>query len=202
MVGQGEGRDRPGTGRMFPMGKSGDAGQVTEARPAEAGKGADRRRKWMGMLHQSFEVTILLKGLHALLEIVGAALLGFANPAALGRWVVLLTQGELAEDPHDPMVRWILALSAHYSVSSQHFGVIYLLSHGLIKIVLVLLLWRRQLWSYPLAILVLFAFIAFQTVRWTRTHAWPLILLSLFDGVMIVLTWAEFHRIRREEGNP
>ncbi len=183
------------------MGKSGDAGQVDEARPAEAGKGADRRRKRMGMLHRSFEFTIMLKGIHAGMEIVGAALLGFVNPASLGQWVFLLTQSELAEDPHDPAVQWILALSAHYSVSTQRFGIIYLFSHGIIKFVLVLLLWRKQLWSYPLAILVLIAFIAYQTVRWNRTHSWLLILISLFDAVMIGLTWAEFRRIQREGGN-
>jgi uncharacterized membrane protein len=150
------------------------------------------------MLHRGFEFTIMLKGIHAGLEIVGAALLGFVNPASLGRWVVLVTQSELAEDPHDPLAQWILTLSAHYSVSAQQFGITYLFSHGIIKIVLVLLLWRKQLWSYPLAVFVLIGFMAYQTVRWTRTHSWLLILLSLFDAVMIGLTWAEFHRIRRD----
>jgi hypothetical protein len=86
------------------MGKSGDARQAEESRPPEVGKGAERRRKRIGMLQRSFEFTIMLKGIHAGLEIMGAALLGFVNPASLGRWVMLLTQSELAEDPHDPMI--------------------------------------------------------------------------------------------------
>lgn len=155
----------------------------------------DPRRRRMELLHRGFEATLLVKGAHAGLELLGAGLLLFVNPASLGRWVVLLTQSELAEDPNDPMARWILGLSAHYSVSAQQFAIAYLLVHGIIKLVLVLLLWRKQLWSYPLAILALIGFIAYQMARWTTTHSWLLILLSLFDAAMIWLTWAEFRRI-------
>jgi uncharacterized membrane protein len=83
-------------------------------------------------------------------------------------------------------------------VSAQRFGMIYLFSHGIVKIVLVLLLWRKQVWSYPLAVLVLIGFIAYQTARWTQTHSWVLTLLSLFDAVMIGLTWTEYRRLRRD----
>lgn len=57
------------------MGKPGDdAQQVEETRPMDAGNGSARRRKRLGMLHRTFELTLLLKGIHAGLEIVGAAL--------------------------------------------------------------------------------------------------------------------------------
>jgi uncharacterized membrane protein len=147
-------------------------------------------------LHAGFEIGILLKGIHAALEVVGGVLLWFLKPETLSRWIRVLTQNELAEDPKDLLANFIVRASAHYSLSSQHFGVFYLLSHGLIKIVLVILLWRRRLWAYPVAVGVLVLFIAYQVVRWTTTHSAFLVFLTAFDAIMIWLTLVEYRRLR------
>jgi len=149
------------------------------------------------VLHAGFEVGILLKGIHAALEIIGGVLLIFVKPSTLNFWVRALTQNELIEDPHDFLANLIVGASGHYSLSSQHFGVAYLLSHGLVKIVLVLLLWRKKIWAYPLAAGILVLFIGYQVLRWTHTHSAFLVYLSLFDAVMIWLTLVEYRRLNR-----
>ncbi len=155
-------------------------------------------RKKPSILHVGFEVAILLKGLHAALEIVGGILLQFVKPEILNKWIRLLTQNELAEDPKDLIANLLLRAGQHYSVGSQHFAVLYLLSHGLVKVVLVLLLWRRKLWAYPLAVVVLALFIAFQVFRWTTTHSILLVLLTALDALIIWLTLAEYKRLQGE----
>jgi uncharacterized membrane protein len=133
-----------------------------------------------------------------LLEIVGSVLLWFVKPESLSRLVRILTQNELSEDPRDLVVSWMLKASAHYSLSAQRFGVFYLLSHGLVNFGLVLLLWRRKLWAYPAVVGVLCLFIGYQFLRWTGTHSFFLIFLSLFDAAMIWLTLVEYRRLRAE----
>ncbi len=165
---------------------------VQEPRPSEDGK------KKSSILHGSFEIAILLKGLHSALEIVGGALLWFVKPETLNTWIRVLTQHELAEDPGDLIANFLVRSGQHYSLSAQHFGVFYLLSHGAVKIALVLLLWRRKLWAYPAAVVVLALFIGYQVFRWTSTHAVSLLLLSGLDAIVIALTLREHVRLRRE----
>jgi uncharacterized membrane protein len=151
------------------------------------------------ILHLGFEVALLLKGLHAALEVVGGVLLWLVKPDTLNGWTRLLTQNELAEDPKDLIANLLVQAGQHYTVNAQHFGVFYLLTHGFVKVVLVLLLWRRKLWAYPLAVAVLVLFIAYQIFRWTSTHSALLIFLSVFDALIIWLTLSEYLRLKGED---
>jgi uncharacterized membrane protein len=156
--------------------------------------------KKRSVLHLGFEVALLLKGLHASLEVVGGVLLWFVKPDTLSRWIRLLTQNELAEDPRDLVANLLVQAGRHYSINTQDFGVAYLLSHGVVKVVLVILLWRGRLWAYPLAVVVLLLFIAYQIFRWTSTHSFFLLFVSALDALIIWLTLAEFGRLRLTKG--
>jgi Predicted membrane protein len=52
-------------------------------------------------IHQIFEVSVLLKGAHALVECIGGLVLALASTASIGGLVNRLTQEELIEDPTD-----------------------------------------------------------------------------------------------------
>ena len=147
-----------------------------------------------GILHLSFEIALLLKALNGALEIIGGTLLIFINQSSLNHLAIMLTQSELSEDPNDVISNAILTLSQSYSVSAQSFGIIYLLSHGIIKLILVVLLWQRRLWAYPLTIISLTLFIAYQAYRYTVDHSIMMILLTLLDLVVVILTFIEYKR--------
>lgn len=146
--------------------------------------------------HKSFEVGVLLKGIDGILEIIGGFLLMFLNPDRLNKLVVLLTQHELSEDPRDKISRYMIDLSAKFTVSTQNFGVFYLISHGLIKLILVIFLWKRKIWAYPITIISFVLFIIYQLYRYTIYHSTWLIVLSVFDVIMIILTFIEYKRIK------
>jgi len=168
----------------------------------ETGTGSRHRpakRDASSVLHASFEVAILLKGVHAALEIIGGVLLALTKPDTLAAWIRVLTQNELVEDPNDRLANLIVRAGTHYTAGAQHFGVFYLVSHGIVKLVLVLLLWRRRIWAYPLTVAVLVLFIGYQVVRWTSTHSTVLIALSLFDILMIWLTILEYRRLKSKD---
>ena len=148
------------------------------------------------IVHVSFEIGLLLKGIHGLLEIIGGVLLLFLTPDRLDLLTRFLTRHELSEDPRDVVANLLLRLSHSFSISTQHFAMFYLASHGIIKCVLILLLWRKKLWAYPLSIISLLLFIAYQVYRYTFTHSVFLLLLSIFDAVMIALTYLEYRKIK------
>ena len=84
-----------------------------------------------------------------------------------------------------------------FSVAEHNFYAFYLLSHGLIKAVLVIGLLREKLWAYPASFAVFGAFIAYQLYRYSFTHDIGLILLSIFDLFVIYLAVHEYRLLRR-----
>lgn len=150
------------------------------------------------VIHKSFEIGILLKAIDGILEIIGGILLKFFSPAALNKLVVLLTQHELSEDPNDIISNMMIKMSANFSISTQNFGVFYLISHGLVKFILIIFLWKKNIWAYPLTIISLVLFIAYQIYRYTIDHSAFLIVLTIFDIIMIFLTYIEYKRMKGE----
>jgi uncharacterized membrane protein len=72
------------------------------------------------------------------------------------------------------------------------FAAIYLLSHGVAKVVLVVAVLRDQTWAYPGMIGLLLAFIVYQVYRLALDPTVGLALLTLFDAFVVVLTWKEY----------
>jgi uncharacterized membrane protein len=143
-----------------------------------------------------FKLSIILKGIHAVIEIVGGLLLLVIPSSVLASLAVWVTQEELLEDPHDLIANFFLKFSSQLSVSSELFGGLYLLSHGLIKIVLVVALLKNKLWAYPWSLVVLSLFILYQVYRFTFTHSLGLIILTIFDLAVMWLIWREYQIIK------
>ena len=148
-------------------------------------------------LHQLFEVGIALKGLNALVEsVLGFALL-FVN---VGDIVRTLAENELLDDPNDFLATHAIQFaSGHLSPESQYFAALYLLSHGLIKVVLVYGLLRDRLWAFPASLAVLGLFIAYQSIKWLQTHSIMLLLLTIFVIAIIWLISKEYQRVKKKD---
>ena len=153
-------------------------------------------------LDTTFKIGLVLKGLDGVLEVAGGILLLFLSPQAIAHVVRVLTAHELTEDPHDMIARYLLHTTSHLHHGTTLFGAIYLLSHGVAKIVLVALVLRGKLWAYPWLIGLLLAFIAYQLYRITFVHfSVGLAALTVFDAVLVWLTWREY-RAKRARAHP
>jgi uncharacterized membrane protein len=148
-------------------------------------------------LDRTFEISVGLKGLDGLLEIIGGIVLLFVAPATLQSWARSLTAHELAQDPHDFIARHLLRSASQLSHSTTLFGAVYLLTHGITKVVLVIAVLRNQLWAYPWMIGLLGVFIAYQLYRLSYRFSVGLTLLTLFDVFVVWLTWREYRLKRR-----
>lgn len=151
------------------------------------------------LVHISFEFGLIIKGIDGILEIIGGFLLLYLNPNRMSSLIISLTRHELSEDAKDLVANALIRFSHSFSISTQVFVIFYLASHGLIKCVLVLLLWRKKLWAYPLTIVSLLLFIAYQVYRYSVHASVSLLLLTVFDIIMIILTFAEFRRIKNQK---
>jgi uncharacterized membrane protein len=148
-------------------------------------------------IHQIFFFSVLLKGADALIECISGFVLAFVSNSAITRLVNTLTQEELIEDPHDFIATHLLSLAQKFTLSTQHFYAFYLLSHGVIKVFLVIGLLRNKLWAYPVSLAVLGLFIIYQQYRFSYTHSVGLLVLTGFDVVVMGLVWHEYRLIRR-----
>ncbi|MGA8221742.1 MAG: DUF2127 domain-containing protein [Candidatus Acidiferrales bacterium] len=148
------------------------------------------RRK--SLLERIFHAGITLKGLGGVTEMVGGIMLWFIKPASMSRMVQFLFLEELARNPDGFFTSHVLRESMKFANADPTFASLYLFSHGITKVILVVCLWLNKLWAYPLTILVFAGFCAYQIHRYTRTHSVTLILLTIFDLILIYLTWREY----------
>jgi uncharacterized membrane protein len=134
-------------------------------------------------IHQLFVAGVLAKGVHAVAEVAGGLALYLLSADTIARWLDRIDRND--------------ALARHFPASEQHFYAFYLLSHGLLKSVIVAGLLREKLWAYPASFLVFGLFIAYQLYRYSFTHDPALIALSIFDLVVIALAVHEYRLLRK-----
>lgn len=145
-------------------------------------------------LDRIFEVGIILKGVDGVLETIGGLLLLALTPATINTIVSGLTQHELSEDPDDFIARHLLGYAHGLTGSTVTFAALYLLAHGIVKVVLVAALLRNQLWAYPWMIGFLVIFILYQLYRLLLSPTIGLIALTVFDAFIVWLTWREWRK--------
>ena len=148
-------------------------------------------------IHQIFAVSVSLKGLHAIFEIVGGIALYLTSTVTILSWINRYSADQLSGDPDDWVATHLLEFGRTFSVGQHDFFAFYLLSHGIVKIVLVYGLLKEKLWAYPASFVVFSAFIAYQLYRFSFTYDISLILLSIFDVFVIALAVHEYRLLRK-----
>ncbi len=152
---------------------------------------AKKQRENGRLLDDVFKISLYLKSLNAILEIAGGLLLLFITPETINHVARFLTQGELSQDPHDFIANHILKSAHHLSGSSLTYGAIYLLSHGVVKLFVIIQVLREKLWAYKALIGVLGIFVIYQTYQMIVKFSTGIFLLTIFDLIIIYLTFKE-----------
>ncbi len=153
-------------------------------------------KNWPALRHKLFHIGIILKGIDGVLEIIGGFLILIISPQTLNKIVYFLTEHELSEDPKDIVANYFLHAAAELSVSNQLFGFSYLLSHGVIKIILIISLWKQKLWSYPVAMIFFALFGVYQMYKYYLDHSPGWIVLTVVDVFVIILTSVEYSELK------
>ena len=152
------------------------------------------------ILHHFFNISIIAKGVDGVLETIGGFLLFLISPNQIHSLVQRITQHELSADRSDLIARYLLNSASHLTKGTTTFAAMYLLWHGVVKIGLVAALLMKRRWAYPVAIAAFTIFLIYQLYRYTHTHSQGLIVLSILDVIVILLTWFEYKRLKTMHG--
>jgi uncharacterized membrane protein len=106
---------------------------------------------------------------------------------------------QAVQHPHDFIATHLLKTAHGLTGSAVHFGAYYLLSHGMVKVVLVVALLNNRLWAYPWMLAFLGAFIVYQAYRLTFRPSFGLAALTVFD---IFIAWLTGREYRKQRSRP
>jgi uncharacterized membrane protein len=139
-------------------------------------------------LERTYIISILIKIAFGVFECLSGLALLFITPTTIDQVYAFLN--------HLSVYSWHLNLHPEAAHAGQLFGALYLLTHGAPKIILGIVLLRRKLWAYPVAIITLGLFIVYQVYLIVTAHSIFMTLLTIFD---LFIVWLIFHEWRRDK---
>lgn len=176
---------------------------MTEQSPSRApglvrrllyGRFSGRAERW---LHMIFELSLVAKAIFATVELLS----GIAVWLVPAHWVVRavdwLTAEQLIDNPDDAIAAHLHQLAQDFALGGQQFWALYLLSHAVVKLAVVIGLALRWRLAFPASIWVLLAFMAYQTERFIATGSLLMMFLNVVDVVVIWLIWHEYQSVRK-----
>jgi uncharacterized membrane protein len=142
-------------------------------------------------LDRAFEISLLLKAIDGLFETLSGITFLFIHPG----FILRVAHGIVGYHPHNFIAMHFLKWATDFGKGAAIFAALYLLSHGLIKLVLIYAIIREQLWAYLGLIIVTVAFVIYQLYHLVaHGPSFSYIALTLFDFVVIYLTSKEYGR--------
>ena len=134
-------------------------------------------------IHQIFQISVALKGLHGIVEIAGGLALALFSTISVLRLLYRF-------DKHE----WV---ARHFSPAEHHYYTFFFLSHGALNLALAIGLLLEILWAFPAAIGILLLFIGMQMFRFTHVHDPGLVVFSILDVIVIALAVHEYRLLRK-----
>lgn len=136
------------------------------------------------LLDKAFYTSIALKGIDGFFQLLVGLLLLIVPVATINEWAHALHYN------HE--------ISSHVTL----YGAIYLISHGAIKLFIVIALMLQKLWAYPWMIAFLGLFIIYQLYHMVFVRfTWGFTFLTIFDIFVVWLTWLEYkkHKAKKHD---
>ena len=134
-------------------------------------------------IHQIFQISVALKGLHGIIEIAGGLALALFSTISILRLLYRF-------DKHE----WV---ARHFNNGEHHYYTFFFLSHGALNLALAIGLLLEILWAFPAAIGILVLFIAMQMFRFIHVHDPGLVVFSILDVIVIALAVHEYRLLRK-----
>ncbi|MGB3413770.1 MAG: DUF2127 domain-containing protein [Microbacteriaceae bacterium] len=150
-----------------------------------------------GLLDRTFSLSLILKGIDGVLELLAGGVLLIFGPEPIRNLVHTLTAAELAREPHNLIANWLVHTAEQLNLSAAIFVSVYLLLHGVVKVVLVGAVLRERLWAYPWMVAFLIVFIVYQCYQMVVAFSWWLLALTVFDLLIVWLTVREYRERKK-----
>jgi uncharacterized membrane protein len=139
-----------------------------------------------------FRLSLIAKGADSVMEVIGGLLL--IRPTRIARYLSVLSQHEVYRG-HAALSGRLDHLAQTITVHASLGEAIYLLVHGLAKVILIAAIFQNKRWGYVGLIGVLSIFTLVELTRAITAHEIVTGALGLFDLVIVILIYKEY-RVR------
>ena len=140
-----------------------------------------------------FGLGMFIKAGAALFEIGSGVMSLFLTTNEVLHVTQLLVGGKLAADPDNYLANYILDMAAHFTPGQTNWFIFsYLVGHGIVNLFLVVVLLKKKLWAYPLAIVIFGVFAVYEGWQVYFSHSPFLTAFAAFDLAVIWLIWREY----------
>jgi len=146
--------------------------------------------------HFLFLVGLFIKGLNGVAEVAMGIGMWIATPAFLHELLSSFVREELYEDPADFFMNLFVRVGDSLTTHDIRYISFFLFVHGTIKLTLSVLLLKRWVQAYPIAIAVFAGFILYQFIHFLHLGSYVDLGLCLVDAVIVYLTVLEYKRLK------
>jgi len=150
-------------------------------------------------IREYFLVSVVIKGIISFAETVAGIVAFFIPVSSVTDSILRYANGELAENSSDFIANQLTHIAHNLAFASSTFIGLYLLSRGLVKLLLIIGLLKNKLWAYPNSIAVIGLFILYQVYQLVISFSGLLVALTIFDMFVIWSIWEEYKVIREHK---
>lgn len=143
-------------------------------------------------IYQFFRISVILKGLISLAEVVVGSLLLIIPYTFFVRVVEIIIEGPLRDPSYSSIAEPLHIIASQFTAGTALFLAIYLLSRGLVKVFIIWGLLKNKLWAYPVSLVVLSAFLLYQFYQIYAGHGMLVVAISIFDIVVMYFIYREW----------
>ncbi|MDR3690117.1 MAG: DUF2127 domain-containing protein [Fimbriimonas sp.] len=143
-----------------------------------------------------FRIGLIVKGVDSLFEVIGGVLL--TMPMKLARYLLVLSQHELYRH-HEVLSGRLDKLAEEVTVHVHLGSALYLLFHGLAKVILIAAIFMRRNWGFVGFMAVMSLFTAIELARAISAHEIVTAVLGMFDLLVVGLIYKEYRANKRIE---
>ncbi len=136
-----------------------------------------------------FRIGLIVKGVDSVFEVIGGVIL--LMPMKLAKYILILATHELYRH-HQVLAGKLDNLAVDVSVKASVGAAIYLMVHGLAKVILITAIVREKRWGYIGLIAVLTLFTGLEVARGIMAKEIVTGVLGLFDLSVVVLIYKEY----------
>lgn len=147
-----------------------------------------------------YKVGVGIKGFDGLVELVtGVALL--ISPQLVHTLLGGLAKelGEHHTHAFQFIAEYVARVDSELARSGLAFLIIFLITHGLVKLGLVYCLLREIVRAYPVALAILGAFLVYQVYVFVINPTIGMAIFSVLDAVIVWLVWGEYRDLKAKK---
>lgn len=142
-----------------------------------------------------FRVALWWRIIYGIIKVFLGGALWWVASGGISHLFYRVMSHEIAQDPNDFFVHYIGPKLDHLPFTITHFVAFYFIFWGIAELFLSIHILKKNLWAYPVAIVLLSVFTLYEVFRVAHTHSFTLGVVILIDALIVWLLYREYKRL-------